>query len=109
MRQTAVIKQNGEVVGTMSRSGTMFTSNAMGRLVQESGLSDPHSIESLLKERFGGSIKVETFAEGAGPSYAEVHNSIYSESYESLIDRQTAEYQREMSSNSLGRVLNISA
>lgn len=111
-RQTGLIRKNGNVIGTISNKGITTFSNSIGNEIYEAGLSANGSVESIqsfLNRQYGGSITVEKFPPGFGPTYAEVHNNVYKESYESLVERQTREYESEQSSNNMYRRVDVTA
>jgi len=107
VRQTAVIKEGGAIVGTVSEKGMTFLNNSIGNAVVGAG-NDLNAIQSALRERFGGSVVVEKFSSGAEPTYAEVHESVYGGSYSSLVAKQTEEYRLYQGSSLIGRRVDIS-
>ncbi|MDE0723331.1 MAG: hypothetical protein OSB62_01365 [Alphaproteobacteria bacterium] len=106
IKQVAVIKEGNVIVGTISDKGATFFNNSLGSKFNAAGLSVDSNIDAI-KSALGGRYDVEVFAHGEGPTYAEVHDSLYSESYNSLVSRQTREYQKEMELSSFGSLLDI--
>lgn len=112
VKQTGLIKQNGKIIGTISNKGITAFTNSVGSAIYNAGLSADSSIasiQSFLNKQYGGHITVEEFSPGIGPTYAEVHNSVYKESYDSLIKRQTEEYQREYNNYQGTRLIDTTA
>lgn len=54
---------------------------------------DMEAFASALKKAGYGS---NSYAQGTGPTYAEIHQQIHGESYETLIARQTIAFSKEM-------------
>ena len=95
MEQSMVIRKGGQVVGTVGRDGgAMFQESALQGL-WNSASCNPAAFSQLLKQQ---GYVVGTYQPGDGPSYAEVHEMIHRESYETLVARQSVEYSRELSS-----------
>ena len=94
MEQSMVISKGGQVVGAVGRNGgTVFQESSIQGLWQRAN-SNPAGFAQLLRQQ---GYEVETYRPGAGPRYAEVHEMIHHESYETLIARQSVEYCRELS------------
>lgn len=95
--QSMVITKRNQVAGTVGRDGSaMFQDSSIRQLWQEAG-NDPEVFADLLKKE---GYDVKTYSPGSGPTYAEVHQQIHGEPYAALVERQTAEYYREMLANS---------
>ncbi len=102
VRQTALIKENGKIIGTISDKGITTFSGTVGNAIYNAGLSansNLETIQSFLSSQYDGHVTVEKFSPGQGPVYAEVHNKVYSLSYDSLVKRQVEEYAKERLSN----------
>ena len=96
-QQTAVIKLDGQVVGSFSDQGSFFSSNAMGALVSEAN-GDQNAMAAILKAKYGSRIEIQTFAPGQGPTYAQVEKSIYGTDYFSRIPQAVADFRQEATS-----------
>ncbi|MEH0022833.1 MAG: hypothetical protein V6Z89_24525 [Desulfobacter sp.] len=95
--QSMVISKRNQVAGAIGRDGSaMFQDSSIGQLWQEAG-NDPEVFAGLLKKE---GYEVKTYSPGSGPTYAEIHQQIHGEPYATLVERQTAEYYREMLANS---------
>jgi len=96
-QQTAVIKLDGQVVGSFSDQGSFFSSNAMGALVSNSN-GDQNAIAATLKAKYGSRVEIQTFAPGQGPTFAQVEKSIYGTDYFSRIPQAVADFRKEATS-----------
>jgi len=96
-QQTAVIKLDGQVVGSFSDQGSFFSSNAMGALVSSAN-GDQNAMAATLKAKYGSRIEIQTFAPGQGPTYAQVEKSIYGTDYFSRIPQAVADFRKEATS-----------
>ena len=111
VEQTGIIREHGKIVGSISSTGITAFNNSIGAKISASGLSgdsDIDSIQSFLKEQFGGTVTVEKFSLGTGPSYEEVHNSVYEISYKSLVAKQTLEQQIAYNNSTNNHFVSIS-
>lgn len=111
VKQTALIKQNNSIIGSISPTGITSFGNSFGQALHSAGLSasSPLSaIESFLNKQYGGDVTLETFAPGQAPSYADVHNSVYQQPYASLVAQQTQSYQQANSDALFPQRLSIS-
>lgn len=93
-RQTAVIRLNGKIVGSFSEHGSFFASNAMGASLS-SAKGDQATMAKMLKDKYGSSVNIQTFAPGKGPTWAELEKSMYGTDYFSRIPGLMAQYRQE--------------
>ncbi len=111
-KQTAVIKENNKIIGTISNQGITSFSGSVGQTLANSGLhggSDLNAIQSILGRHYGGAVTLDRFPSGSEPTYADIHDTLYNESYASLVARQTNEYQRDYNQNQSGFLVNVTA
>ena len=95
--QSLVITQNNSIVATVGQDGmAMFQDSEVANLWDEVD-GDIEAFTSILKE---AGYDYKAYEQGTGPSYAEIHQQIHGESYETLIARQTLEFSKEMALSS---------
>lgn len=92
MEQAMVIKKSDRIVGSIDRNSWAMFHDASIQGVWDQTKANPADFAQLLKKQ---GYQVDTYRPGAGPSYAEIHESIQHESYEALIVRQSLEFRRE--------------
>jgi len=91
--QSLVVTQNNNIIATVGQDGmAMFHNSEVAHLWNEVD-GDIEAFTSILKKA-GYNYKV--YEQGTGPSYAEIHQQIHGESYETLVARQTIEFSKEM-------------
>lgn len=92
--QTAVIKLDGKVVGSFSASGSYFTQNAMGSLVS-SAEGDQNAMANILKQKYGNRIEIQHYAQGQGPTFAQLEKSLYGTDYFARAAESVANFRAE--------------
>ena len=91
--QSFVVTKGGTTVASIGQDGAaMFQDPKVAKIWDEVG-GDMEAFASALKKAGYGS---NSYEQGTGPTYAEIHQRIHGESYETLIARQTMAFSREM-------------
>jgi hypothetical protein len=91
--QSLVVTQNNSIIATVAQDGiTTFQNSEVAHLWNKVD-GNIEAFTSILKKA-GYNYKV--YEQGTGPSYAEIHQQIHGESYETLVARQTVEFSQEM-------------
>lgn len=93
-RQTAVIRLNGKIVGSFNEHGSFFASNAMGASLSGAN-GDQAAMAKMLKDKYGSSVDIQTFAPGSGPTWAQLEKSMYGTDYFSRIPALVSQYRQE--------------
>lgn len=92
--QTAVIKLDGKIVGSFSASGSYFTQNAMGSLVS-SAEGDQNAMANILKQKYGNRIEIQNYAQGQGPTFAQLEKNLYGTDYFARAAESVASFRAE--------------
>ncbi len=91
--QSFVVTKGGTTVASIGQDGSaMFQDPNVAKIWDDVG-GDMAAFASALKKAGYGS---KSYAQGTGPTYADIHHRIHGESYETLITRQTIEFSKEM-------------
>ena len=92
-KQSFVVTKGGTTVASIGQDGgAMFQDPKVAKIWDEVG-GDMEAFASALKK---AGYDSNSYEQGTGPTYAEIHQRIHGESYETLMARQTMAFSREM-------------
>ena len=91
--QSMVISKGGNIVASVALEGSAMFQDPVVANIWNEVEGDTDAFASALKKT---GYDVTTYKQGTGPTYADIHQQIHGESYETLIARQTIEYTREL-------------
>lgn len=90
--QSIVISKGGDIVASISQGNTATFQDSDLAGIWDKADGDVEVFTSTLKK---AGYQITVYEQGAGPAYADIHQQIHGESYETLISRQTIEYMQE--------------
>jgi hypothetical protein len=96
-KQSLVVTQNNSIIATVGQNGmAMFQNSEVAHLWNEVD----GNIEAFTSSLKKAGYNYKVYEHGTGPSYAQIHQQIHGELYETLIARQTIEFSKEMALSS---------
>jgi hypothetical protein len=85
----SIPNKNGEmeVMGIVDYNGAMTSRSSLTGIMNQSG-GDIDKLKSLLSEKYGNDVSVETFEKGEGPTVAEVHQLFNGSSLSDFVNNE---------------------
>ena len=91
--QALVVTKGGTTVASIAQDGSAMFQDPTVANIWDDVDGNFEAFTSALKE---AGYNFTLYEKGSGPAYAEIHQQIHGESYETLIARQTTEFLKEM-------------